>query len=76
MKASIKNDTLVGQATKAVIQAQIDTVAAVDKTITSITARYTAAVKEAVGKVADSVKSTVTEAAKSVVSSLLKRLFK
>ena len=75
-KASIKNDTLVGQATKAVIQAQIDTVAAVDKTITSITARYTAAVKEAVGKVADSVKSTVTEAAKSVVSSLLKRLFK
>ena len=75
-KASIKNDTLVGQATKAVIQAQIDTVAAVDKTITSITARYTAAVKEAVGKVADSVKSSVTEAAKSVVSSLLKRLFK
>lgn len=75
-KASIKNDTLVGQATKAVIQAQIDTVAAVDKTITSITARYTAAVKEAVGKVADSVKSSATEAAKSVVSSLLKRLFK
>ena len=75
-KASIKNDTLVGQATKAVIQAQIDTVAAVDKTITSVTARYTAAVKEAVGKVADSVKSSVTEAAKSVVSSLLKRLFK
>lgn len=75
-KASIKNDTLVGQATKAVIQAQIDTVVAVDKTITAVTARYTAAVKEATGKAADSVKDSVTSLAKSVVTSLLKRLFK
>ena len=73
-KDSLKedNDTFVSATVKKAIDAQISIIEKADTAITKMTSAYTSAVKSAV----NSVNTKLTEAAKSVVSSLLKRLFK
>ena len=77
---SITSKTIVGEATKAIIAAQVSTIGKIDNAITQATQKYTEAVKETVSKaaksVAESATKTIISTATKVVSSLISKLFK